>query len=486
MRFALASALLVLMVIAAEAQIAAELVIVNADVWTMAEGRPRAEAVAVVRNKIAAVGTNAEVRKLTGERTKIIDAGGKVVLPGFNDSHVHFMSIGNLFSTLDLRSVRTPEEFSGRLKDYVKFLPTGRWILGSGGSDELWKHVDGVKIDLLTRDNPLFLYHSNARSALANSSAIRAGGVRETKPGIVAGPQFDRIRFAVPADHARRWAEVAETASNYAASLGITSVQDTDSDDHAAVYRELARTGKLKVRVYDCHGLSHWKKYANVGLKAASGDAMVRTGCLKGTAEVEEKGKADLQRDVIGADKAGMQVLLHAIGPEMNTTALDVLDNAATTNGKRDRRFRIEHAERAALTDIPRFTRLGVIASMQPHLFGWAGTDVGYYRSFRKSGAAFAFGSDAAMTDLDPLLGIASATAQSMNSFEESVRFYTIGSAYAEFQEKVKGTIEVGKLADLVIVAIGNSDSALSVKNGWQVNITIVDGKIVFNSDADK
>ncbi len=488
MRLALASALLALLSLGAEAQIAADLVIVNAEVWTMSERRPRAEAVAVVGNKIAAVGTNAEVRKLTGERTRIIDAGGKLVLPGFNDSHVHLMSIGNLFSTLDLKSVRTPEKLSERLKHYTRFLPKGRWVLGSGGSKELWKQVDGAKIDLLTRDNPLFLYHSNARAAFANSAAIKAGGVRDTEPGIVAGPQFDRIRFVIPADHARRWAEVAETASNYAASFGITSVQDTDSDDHAEVYRELARNGKLKVRIYDCHGLSNWKKYADAGQKAATGDAMVRTGCLKGNADVDEKGKVELQRSVNAADKAGMQVLLHAIGPQMNKTALDVFENAATTNGKRDRRFRIEHAERAAAADIQRFPRLGVIASMQPYLFGWAGIQNSYYRSIRQSGVKLAFGTDAAITSIDPLLGIrvAAFEAKSFDEFQSVIKTYTLGSAYAEFQENVKGTIEVGKLADLVIVAIGNKDDALSVKDNWLVNFTIVDGKIVYESESDK
>ncbi len=488
MKFATASTILVLLVLAAEAQIAADLVIVNAKVWTMGERQPKADAVAVVGNKIAAVGTSSEIKKLVGERTRILNAEGNLVLPGFNDSHVHFMSIGNLFSTFDLRKIRTAEELLARLKHYVKFLPKGRWILGSGGSDEIWKQIDGGKIDLLTRDNPLFLYDINARSALANAAAFKAGGVRDTKPGVVSGPVFDRIRFAVPADHAKHWPEVAETASNYAISFGITSVQDTDSDDHAEVYRELARIGKLRVRIYDCHGLSNWKEYSDARLKAATGDAMVRTGCLKGTADVDVKGKADLKQAVLSADKVGLQVLLHAIGPEMNKSALDVFEHAAKATGKRDRRFRIEHAERAAPEDILRFARFDVIASMQPNLFRWAETEMGYFRVLRQTGGKSAFGSDAAIADIDPLLGIKSATAPGANSMtlSEAIRSYTVGSAYAEFQENVKGTIEVGKLADLVVVAMGNKDGASSVKSNWLVDLTIVDGKIVYDSDWDK
>jgi predicted amidohydrolase YtcJ len=352
--------------------------------------------------------------------------------------------------------------------------------LGSGGSDDLWKQIDGKKLDELTPDNPVFLYNADAGSALANSFAIKAARVRETKPGIVTGPQFERIRHVVPADHGKRWGEIAETASNYAASFGITSVQDTDSDDHAAVYRELARQGKLKVRIYDCHGLPNWKKYAESGLKAATGDAMVRTGCLKGTADVGVVGKIKLQRDVTAADKAGMQVLLHAIGSAMNKAALDVFENAVKENGKRDRRFRIEHAERAAPEDIPRFARLGVIASMQPHLFSWEGSDAGYYRLLQPTGATVAFGSDAPMADIDPMLGILAAWKGI--KFAETIDAYTKGSAYAEFQEDLKGTIEVGKLADLVILT-ENSLSHREKTNGSRILFTIVDGKVVFQAD---
>lgn len=460
-----------------EAQQAADLVILNANVRTMSSKQPKAEAVAVIGNKIAAVGTNAEIRKLVGERTRVIDAGGKLVLPGFNDSHVHFMGIGNQFSTLNLQEIKTSEELSRRIAHYTKFLPKGRWILGSDGSDDLWKQVDGQKLDDLTPDNPVFLYNADARSALANSLAIKAANLKNATSGIVTDPQFERIRHTVPADHTKRWAEIAETASNYAASFGITSVQDTDSDDHAEVYREMERKGKLKVRIYDCHGLPNWKKYADAGLKAATDDAMVRTGCLKGTADVDDAGKIKLRRDVTAADKAGMQVLLHAIGPAMIKTALDVFENATKSNGKRDRRFRIEHAERAAPADIPRFARLGVIASMQPHLFGWEETDANYYRSMLRVGTTTAFGSDAAMTDIDPILGIFAAWKGVL--LDDVIKAYTAGSAHAEFQEDVKGTIELGKLADIVILSNDITKGTLSGET--EIWMTITNGEIRFS-----
>ncbi len=479
MRVFVSTVFVLLFLVRLDAQQAADLVIVNANVRTMAAKQPKAEAIAVTGNKIAAVGTNAEIRKLVGERTRIIDAGGRLVLSGFNDSHVHFIGVGNLFSTLDLRDIKTADELSRRIAHYIKFLPKGRWILGSGGGNDLWKQIDGQKLDELTPDNPVFLYNADTRSAISNSAAIKAANLKNTKSGIVTGSQFERVRQAVPADHSKRWAEIAETASNYAAPFGITSVQDTDSDDHAELYRELARQGKLKVRIYDCHGLPNWKKYADAGLKAATDDAMVRTGCLKGTADVDDKGKAALQRDVTAADKAGMQVLLHAIGPNANKTALDVFDSAAKTNGTRDRRFRIEHAERANNEDVPRFARLGIIASMQPYLFGGLNADSKYYREMLVSGSSIAFGSDAPMTDIDPFFGISAAVSNQGMSLDDAIRSYTLGSARAEFQETVKGTIEVGKLADIVIL----NEILTASSNGSRIRFTIVDGKVVFQAD---
>lgn len=481
MNFFTASALTFVFAFCVDAQVAADLAIINANVRTMDLRQPTAEAVAVTGNKITAVGTNAEIRKLAGAQTQTIDAKGGLVLPGFNDSHVHFMGVGSLFSTLNLRDIRTVDEFYGRLRHYTKFLPKGRWILGSGGSDELWEQIEGKKLDELTPDNPVFLYNVDSKSAIANSLAINAARLEGTKSGVVTGTQTLRIRLSVRSDHSRRWAEIAETASNYAISFGITSVQDADSDDHSELYRELARRGKLKVRIYDCNSLSNWKKYADARLKAANGDAMVRTGCLKGTADVDEKDKAALTREVTAADKAGMQVLLHAIGPAMNKVALDVFENAVKTNGKRDRRFRIEHAERASQVDIPRFERLGVIASMQPHLFGWGVTDSGYYRSMLRAGTMVAFGSDAAITDVDPLLGILAGWKGSLHT--DSIKAYTVGSAYAEFQENVKGAIEVGKLADIVIFGKGSLQSLIGASAGSHIRFTIVDGKVVFQAD---
>ncbi|MGD9587497.1 MAG: amidohydrolase [Pyrinomonadaceae bacterium] len=463
--------------------LAAELILVNGKVHTFSDRQPRAEAIAVAGGKIIAVGTDREIRARAGERTQVIDAGGGLVLPGFIDPHVHLIALGNRFSTLDLRTITEPAALYARLREYVRFLPKGRWILGSGGGGELWDRVDGAMLDRETPENPVFLYHSDAMSAIANSRAFRAAGIEDAAAGSVRGTNFERIRQAVPSDHTRRWAEVAETASNYAASYGVTSVHDTDSDDRSAVYRELAAAGHLKTRIYDCIKISEWKKLAGEAKRSRETSGLVRTGCLKGTADADGASRDSLQAHVTASDKAGSQILLHAIGGRQIATALDLFEQAVKANGKRDRRFRIEHAERASEDDILRMRRLGVIASAQPHLFGGANANREYYARLAKAGIPVIFGSDAPMTDLDPFFTLRAAVGPENGDvliWESAVRRMTTGPAWAEFQEKVKGKIEPGMLADIVVLDPERSGLANSFGG---VRFTIVDGRVVYRAD---
>jgi|SoiMethySBSTD1v2_1073268.scaffolds.fasta_scaffold20791_3 predicted amidohydrolase YtcJ len=483
---------------------AADLIIINANVRTMAPAQPKAEAIAVSRGEIVAVGSTKSIAAMAGEGTKTIDAGGKLVIPGFNDAHVHFAAIGNLFSSIDLREVKSPKEFAERFARYTRFLPKGRWILGSGWDNRSWVPNDPPTrsmIDEVTPDNPVFVYNVDAKSALANSLALKVAGIdKDTRDpvngmifrdasgeptGVLRGSAIAMVGNLVPANHMKNWPEVLETASNYAASLGVTSVTDTHSDDLDDDLRTLLRQGKLKTRVYDCITLSDWQKLATQGVKAATGNMMVRNGCVKFFAEDDNEGLAQLDRDVAGADKAGLQVAIHAIGEKPNELVLDVFEKTAKANGPRDRRFRVEHAHNARTEDLSRLVKLKAIASMQPWLFyGENGSTSDDYKKIFGLGTQVAFGSDASITNFNPLLGIyAAVTGKSAISVEQAVRAYTVGSAYAEFQEKSKGTIEVGKLADLVIL----SDDIFSIDEskirGVRVETTIVGGKVVFQRD---
>ena len=530
--------------------IPADLVITNGNIRTMDAKRKVVKSIAVLNGKIVAVGSDADTRSLIGPKTRVIDAKGKLVLPGFNDAHVHFMGTGEQLSSVDLRSAKTPEEFVERIKAFAAKLPKGRWILGGNWDHENWKPNNlptAAMIDAVTPDNPVFVDRLDGHMALANTLAMRLAGVdkstadvgggiivRDTSgnpTGIFKDAAMGLINTAIPERSFEEKLEAASAATDYAASLGVTSAQDMTSGTDVGVYQELMRRGKLKTRIYGCSPLADYKRWQNTGLHYAFGDAMLRIGCLKAFADgslgsttawffdpyLDAPGTSGLPRadvtttmkqNIVDADKAGLQVFTHAIGDRANATILDYYESAEKVNGARDRRFRIEHAQHLRPQDIPRFGRLKVVASMQPlHLvddgrWAWKRIDEkrlkGTYafRSLLNTGAVLAFGSDSPVASMNELLGIyAAVTRQTLDdknpkgwipeqkiTVDEAVRAFTYGSAYAEFQENVKGTLEVGKLADLVIISddIFIIDSAKIATA--KVLTTIMDGKVVFEA----
>lgn len=477
----------------------ADLIVINAKIRTMDKSAPEAEALAIKGNKILAVGKYKKIRKLIGTKTRRIDARGKLVVPGFNDAHVHFAGVGNLFSSVDLKNVRSPAEMVERLRFYARYLPKGRWILGGQWNHRNWTPDDlptKELIDQATPENPVFLYNAAGDVVLANSLALKIAGVDKNRRDIEGGTiiRYESgeptgilkdnaalfVKIHTPKLSTNNLPEVIETASNYAASLGVTSVHNVHSDDLWDALQELKSADKLKTRVYDCAPIFDWEKLAARGIKKAQGDAMTRRGCLKYFADGSTDSSADLVKIIGGADRADLQVLIHAIGSRANSEILDVFEQVGRENGAKDRRFRIEHAYGFSPGDLPRFGRSNIIASLQPHLF-YGGQP---FEKLLETQAPIAFGSDASITDLNPLLGIYAAVTRAGEqnlSVEEAVRAYTLGSAYAEFQEDVKGTLTEGKLADLVIL----SDDIFAINKEeipkTRVLMTIVDGKIVYN-----
>mgnify|MGYP001228323929 CR=1 FL=1 len=530
--------------------LSADLVITNANVRTMDARRTVARSVAVLNGKIVAIGSDADTKAMIGPKTRVIDAGGKTVLPGFNDAHVHFMETGAQLSSVDLRSAASPEEFVKRLKDFAAKLPKGRWILGGQWDHENWKPNNlptAAMIDAATPDNPVFVNRLDGHMALANSLAMKLAGVdKNTKDvsgglivrdadgnptGVFKDAAMGYLEQAIPEPSFEQKMENALAATEYAASLGVTSVQDMSAGTDIGVYQELMRQGTLKTRVYGCSPLADYKRWANTGLRYAFGPAMLRVGCLKGYADgslgsttawffapyLDAPNTSGLPRaevtttmkqNIVDADKAGLQVMIHAIGDRANATILDYYENAEKMNGPRDRRYRIEHAQHLRMQDIPRFGKLKVIASMQPlHAIDdgrWAGKRLdaervkGTYafRTLLDTGAVLAFGSDSPVASLNPLFGIyAAVTRRTLDdknpngwipeqkiTVDEAVRGFTWGSAFAEFQEKVKGTLEIGKVADMIIL----SDDIFTidpVKIGQaKVLTTIMNGRVVFEA----
>lgn len=490
---------------AADDDPAPDLVIINAKIHTVDKQNPKAEAVAIRDGKFVAVGSRRRIMRIASRRTRLIDAEGRLILPGFNDSHAHLIGIGNLFTSIDLRGATSPEDFSKEVARFTRFLPKGRWILGGRWDAALWK---GGKlpsrdiIDPVSPDNPALVYSLDGTMALANSAALEIAGINRDRGGInggeivkddngeptglLRGEAITLVKIFTARNPFEERFEVIETASNYAAAYGVTSLQDMSTDDNMDVLTELEAQGRLKARVYECAALKDWKTYADRGTVHASGTPMLRTGCLKSFTDGSEATLPELYDQILGADKAGLQVMIHAIGARANSYVLSLFERAVAENGFRDRRFRVEHAQSISAGDIPKFARLGVIPSMQPFLFYGSGP----YRSLLASGARIAFGSDAHITNIDPLAGISvAASAGNRNgsqklTVEEAVSLYTLGAAYGEFQDEIKGSISVGKLADLVILSDDIFKMDPSEIRNVKVLTTIVGGKVVYRADG--
>lgn len=530
--------------------VVADLVVTNANIQTIDAKRPNARSIAVIGDRIIAVGSDADTKVLIGPRTKVIDAKGRLIVPGFNDAHVHFMETGYQLSSVDLRDAKSPEEFVARIKAFAAKLPKGRWILGGKWDHENWTPNNlptAAMIDAATPDNPVFIDRLDGHMALANSLAMRLAGVDKSVKD-VAGGEIVRdssgnptgifkdaasgyIEKAIPAASFEQKLEAAQAATDHAASLGVTSVQDMSANGtEVGVYQELLRRGTLKTRVYSCSPLNDFKRWTNTGIRFAFGDPMLRVGCLKAYADgslgsttawffdpyLDAPNSTGLAMADVGttmrqtmtdADKAGLQVRVHAIGDRANATILDHFDAVARSNGTHDRRFTIEHAQHMRMEDLKRFGSMKVVASMQPfHIiddgrWAWKRLDEkrlkGTYafRTILDSGGVLAFGSDSPVAPINPIWGVyAAVTRRTLDdknpdgwipeqkiSVLETVKAFTWGSAYAEFQDNTKGTLEPGKLADFVML----SDDIFTIDpvkiRDARVLMTVVNGKVVYD-----
>jgi predicted amidohydrolase YtcJ len=528
----------------------ADTIIINAVVHTMDKSQPTAEAVALYANRIVAVGSTKDIRKLAGPNTRTIDAKKRLLLPGFNDAHTLFMSGGFQLSSVDLRDANSPQEFAARIKSFAAKLPPGSWITGGDWDHERWsdaKLPTKELIDSVTPNTPVFVNRLDGHMALANSLALKLAGVtRQTldppggvivrdKSGEPTGVLKDAAQSFVwkvipPATFEEKLA-AARAASDYAAKLGVTSVQDVSAGADVGVYQTLFDRGELKTRIYAIAPLPQWERLARTGVRAHFGSEMLRVGGLKGFSDGslgsttalfyepyrddpstsgiagdEMYPEGEMLKRVTEADRAGLQVMIHAIGDRANDLILSLYEEVERENGKRDRRFRIEHAQHLRSQDIPRFARDRVIASMQPyHAIDdgrWAEKRIGKerakttyaFRSLLDSGATLAFGTDWTVAPLNPMLTIyAAVTRRTLDgknskgwvpeqkiSVEETVFAYTSGSAYAEFQENVKGTITPGKLADLVLLSRDIFKIDPKEIENVKVVLTMVDGRVVY------
>ena len=441
----------------------ADKVLINGRIWTVDPARPWAEAVAIRDGRIAAVGTTAEIKKLAGRETETIDLKNALVLPGFIDSHVHFVNGGYSLMNLQLRPAKTKAEFTARIAAKAESLPKGEWILNGD-----WDHTrfDPVElprkewIDAVTPDHPVCVNRLDEHMILANSLALKLAGVTKTTPvpaggeivkdpatgeptGILKDAAMDLAYDKIPPPTFEQNTRAVGAALKYAAERGVTSVHDVSGEVGFDVYRELLKNRGLTTRITIYIPITSADLALGSKFKAPSGSARLRFGGLKGFADgslgsatafffepyaddPKTRGLLHAQmfpegamtKRVLAADADGLQVAIHAIGDRANAAILDIFEAAQTAHGARDRRFRIEHAQHLRPADIARFARLGVIASVQPyHLIDdgrWAETKIGPqrvhwtypFKSLLDAGVTLACGSDWPVAPMDPILGI--------------------------------------------------------------------------------
>lgn len=545
----------------AEEPFAPDLVIKHARIWTGNPKTPKPNTIAIHNGRVIYVGNRWDIGTpafnngfvpLDAKRT--IDAQGRLIVPGFYDSHVHMLGSGRRLSQVQLKDAVDEAEFGRRLVEFDKKLPRDRWMLGGEWDHDralAGKLPTAALIDKYVKDRPVFLRRYDGHMGVINSRALQMAGITEKtsdpaggviyrdaagKPtGLLRDNAMDLVERLIPAPDEGEIAEAIRAALDEARRNGVTSVQDMDGSDAETrrklfrIYQALAKEGKLSVRVDLRWPLAAWRELADLGVSANYGNDWVRIGGVKGfvdgslgssTAKMFEPyvnepnstgvfvtPPARLREYILGADKAGISVAVHAIGDEANATLLDIFAEANRVNGRRDRRFRIEHAQHLRPVDYRRFKELGVIASMQPfHIIDdgrWAEGRIGgkrcassyANRSLLDAGAVLAFGSDWSVAPLNPLLGIDAAVhrrtldgkhpqgwyPEQKISVEEALTAYTYGSAYAGFQEKERGRLLPGYLADFVILSRDILDPAhRDTIAETEILMTVVGGRVVY------
>ncbi len=530
---------------AAAAPGAVTLAVVNVRAWTGNPERPWADAIAVAGERITAVGSSAEIRKMAGN-AEVIDAQGQFLVPGFIDSHVHFVTGGFRLSSVELKDADTPQEFVRRIAAFAKTVPAGTWIQGGDWDNERWGGELPTRgwIDSVTPNNPVWVNRYDGHMALANSVALRAakvsaatkdvaGGtvVRDAKgepTGILKDNAMGQMDDAVTPPPPEVEDRALDAAMKYVAERGVTTVHNMGTWEELAIFERAHKAGRLTTRIYAAVPLSTWEKLRDtVQARGSRGDAWLTIGALKGFVDGSLGSRTaamyapfddtpgntglwvtppeTLYARAKGADSAGLHVMIHAIGDRAIGTLLDIFERVEKENGPRDRRFRIEHVQHIAAKDIPRLGALGVIGSMQPyHAIDdgrFADKPLGRdrasrtyaFRSLIDAKATLAFGSDWFVAPPSAIEGIyAAVTRRTLDdknpdgwfpeqkiSVEEALRAYTVNAAYAQFAERDKGSLEVGKLADFALI---NRDltkiSPVEIKDA-HVILTVVGGKVV-------
>lgn len=535
----------------------ATLVLRNGRIVTVNDAKPEAQAIAIQGDTILAVGTNAEIQKYVGPATKTIDLGGKLAIPGFIEGHGHFMGIGQSMVNLNLMKTKSWDEIVAMVGDAARKAKPGEWILGRGWHQEKWDktpqpNVEGFpthdKLSAASPNNPVLLTHASGHASFANQKAMEMadvnaatanppggeilkdaqgrpiGAFRETASGLLQRAMRKSRESMTPQQLEEEQWKMLGLADREVTSKGITSFQDAGSP-FATIdfFRKAAAQGKLNVRLWvmvrDSLELQrrNLAKYRGVdkqvtvrGIKHSIDGALGPRGAwllapyedLKTSTGLNTTPLETIRESARLAVLHGYQLCVHAIGDRANRETLDIMEKAL--GGKKDARWRVEHAQHLHPADIPRFGKLGVIASMQgihctsdaPYVLARLGSkraEEGAYvwQKLMKSGAVVTNGSDAPVEDVDPIASFYATVSRKLKdrsvfygsermSRMEALKSYTIHGAYAAFEEKQKGSLEPGKLADIVVLSKDILKVAEDEIPSAKVTHTIIGGKLVY------
>jgi predicted amidohydrolase YtcJ len=538
----------------------ADTIVLNARIYTVNPQQPWAEALAIVGEKILAVGTKNEIEKYRGASTRIIDAQSHLVLPGFEDCHIHFMDGSMGLTQVNLNEAKTVPEIQKRVKDYAESHPKEPWITGMGWSYPTFGPSalpDKKILDDVVPTRPVYLVAFDGHSSWANSKALQMAGITRETPdppngkivrnekgeatGALKESAGDLIARVMPKPTREERLAALRLGIHEANKSGLTRVHSAGQDfEWLDLYDELRRNGDLTLRFYIAYFLdppeltpaaiekieqarrTYHDDWISGGVVKTMLDGVVEAHTAAMLApysdDPSQTGKlfwdpAKYTQAVTELDRRGLQIFTHAIGDKAVRLALDAYQNAAETNRTNDARPRIEHIETISAPDIPRFGKQGVVASFQPlHAYPdddtlniWA-RNVGperaqrawVWHSIETTGGRLAFGSDWPVVTLNPWPGVQNAlTRQTTDgnppggfvpseriSLEDTIKAYTLGAAFAGRREKTEGSLEPGKLADLIVLSQDLFKIKPSETGKTEVLLTIVGGKVVYQSPA--
>ena len=540
----------------------ASLVLVNGRIATMDEKNPRVEALVISGERIVYAGEDETAKGYVTKETEDIDLKGRLVLPGFNDAHLHFLGGGLNFLRVDLRDCRSFEEIGERVKEKVNKMKPGSWILGRGWDHTLFnqgKWPDKTFLDKIAPQNPVYLKRIDGHVGWANSLTLQLSNIdrNSSSPeggtiirdalsgeptGILLENAMQLVESMIPKPSFEEQTLAIKEAVKEANRFGITSIQDNSDLEVIEVYKKLLEKGELKVRVSEWLPLELVKKPEELKQIVQSFPEqtnLLRPGLLKIMADgtlgsrtaflfesySDEPGKSgvllhedeELEEMVSLADESGFQVGIHAIGDKANHIVLDIYEKIHGLNPQIEKRHRIEHCSLLKEADIPRFAKSGIVASVQPGFWSsdkkWLEQRLGKermkgaypFKSLLNSGTVLAFGTDWPVESLNPMIGFFSAVMREVGArravplphsagtvethghaslqnltIEQAIRAYTLDSAYAEFQENEKGSLEIRKLADLVVLSKDIFNIPAEEILETEVEMTILGGKIIF------